>query len=54
VNEALQQALEKRKVPYLDLTAFFVNDSENSMYKNQKIILSELEDYGSLYDSDKN
>jgi hypothetical protein len=34
VMEALQQALELRKVPHVDLTAFFANDNQNSHHKN--------------------
>ena len=47
--DALQQALENRKVPHIDLTSFFLAEDN---HKNQKIILDELEEYGQQYDED--
>ena len=49
IMEAIQAALENRKVPHVDLTNFFQAEDQHN---NQKIMLEELEEYGALYNED--
>jgi hypothetical protein len=48
VVEALEAALEKRKISFINISPFFVKGEDQK--ENQKTIVEELVDFGTLYD----
>ena len=48
VVEALESALEKRKISFINISPFFVKDKEQK--ENQKTIVEELAEFGTIYD----
>ena len=50
VVEALEAALEKRKVAFINISPFFVKNDEQK--DNQQTIVDELAEFGKLYDDE--